>query len=102
MNPYERGVTTWVGDADKLVESQSCLVWWLVISPKTSGTAGRLIIRDGFSSSGKEVFRIRTAYARCCPLPAPLRLATGLFIDVDDNIDSYTVGYLTEEMLRGK
>lgn len=94
----ERYVVSRVATADELFESEPTLIYWVVIEVLQGGSKSTLKIRDGFSTSGKEVARFVTEYSRGFNLFPPIRCASGLYVDIDAWVSSYTVGFLPEEV----
>lgn len=99
---YNKPVKTGVGDKDKNFTKEATLVYWVIVNPNTAGTQGTLKIIDGVNANGTERARFTTAYNQHMPFYPPLRCDDGLFIDMDSNIGSYTVGYLTEAIAMGE
>ena len=94
----EKYVRSEDGTADKLFQSEPTLVYWLTVTPKAVATVGLIKILDGTDSSGKVKWQAETGVVIHFIFSPPIRCSMGLFIDVDTNIDLYTVGFLPEEV----
>lgn len=97
----ERYVVSDSAAADKLFEGEPTLVYWITVTPKTVATEGLITIRDGTDATGKKKWNAQAREVKHFIFHPPIRCAMGLFIDVDANIDMYSVGYLTEEVALG-
>lgn len=91
-------VVTKVATADQLFESEPTRVYWLTVIPQTAGTDGLITIRDGTDANGTPQWQAWVRETKHFHFAPPIRCVMGLFIDVDANIDSYTIGYLTEDV----
>ena len=96
---YNKPVQTEVATADKAITNEPTFLYWVFIEPKTSGAFGTVKVRDGFSTSDKEVARFVTEHGRMFPCYPPVRCAGGLYVDMDAEVRSYTVGYRFERLL---
>jgi len=93
---YDEPVVTYYGTADKAIEDEPTLVYWVFVEPLQLGTISTLYIRDGHSTSDPIVAKIAVGDSRVSPFYPPIRCAHGLYIDIDAWVTSYTVGYLRE------
>ena len=98
---YNKPVQTDVATADKAFTDEPTLVYWVFIEPLQIGTKGTLKVRDGHSTSDKEVARIVLGNGRMVHFNPPIRCAGGLYVDIDAWVTSYTVGYLFERLVKG-
>jgi len=98
-NLTEKLIATYVGSDDRLVQKEPSWVYWLVLSPKTIGTAAELRIYDGYDTSGKEIFRVKLAYSRNINFSPPLNCEQGIYIECVDAFNSYTVAYAAKRWL---
>jgi len=99
---YDKPVQTDVATADKAITDEPTILYWAMLEPATLGAKGTLKIRDGHSTSDKEVARIVTGDGRPFNFYPPIRLASGLYCDIDAAVTSYTVGYLFERIVKGE
>jgi len=93
----EKLINTYVGTDDRLVQKEPSYIYWLVLSPKTIGTAAEIRIYDGFSTGGKEVFRIKLAYSRNVNFQPPINCEQGIYVECVDAFDSYTIAYAAKK-----
>lgn len=68
-------------------------MYWIIFSAAVLGTAGTLIVRDGFDTGGTEKMRITSGYALAPLFDPPFLCDRGLYIDVDSGVAAYTIGY---------
>ena len=94
----ERYVRSEFGIANKLFQSEPTLVYWLTVTPAAVATIGLIKIRDGTDVNGTIKWQAETGVVKQFVFSPPIRCAMGLFIEVADAIDLFTVGYLTEEV----
>ena len=92
-------VSPQVHTTSKLLESQATLVFWLVVNPKTVSTEATIALHDGQNTSGTKRLEIATGYAFHPIFTPPIRFQHGLYVAIDTQVASYTVGYLTEEAI---
>lgn len=83
----------------RLLQTQPTLVFWIAVNPKTINTEAVLALYDGQNTSGTKRQEIATGYALQLLFQPPIRFSQGLYVDIDAQIDSYTIGYLTEEAI---
>lgn len=76
-----------------LIQKDACEVWWIMVSPETPATQGKLQIYDGFDTGGKLEAQLETAYANEFNFIPPIPCDQGLFVYNDANIASYTIAY---------
>lgn len=98
---YNKPVQTEVATADKAITDEPTFLYWIFVEPATIGTKGTVAIRDGHSTSDKEVARIVSGNGRMVHFNPPIRCDAGLYIDKDAAVTSYTVGYLFERIAKG-
>ena len=92
----EKVCETYVGNANKAVTDVPTLVYWVFFyTKKALDTHGAISIRDGFSTSDKEITKI-DEHGGMIPFNPPLRCAAGLYIDINSDVSTYTVGYIKE------
>ena len=99
---YDKPVQTGVAEASKAITDEPTLVYWIFVQITTLDTLGTLKIRDGFSTSDKEIARITTLHGGMFPFYPPLRCAAGLYVEATSGVTSFTVGYLFERLVSGK
>ena len=84
---------THYGEADIHLDKGSGVVYWLVV--QASGDDWELILRDGSDTGGKIILRVSQASetTRVFSFNPPLPYLAGLFVDLVEDIRSFTVGY---------
>lgn len=97
----EEVVETYYGAAAKEVSPEPARVYWLHVEAKTAGTIGKVDIFDGNGTGDWRVARITEAYGNTHPFNPPIKCKRALYVDMDANVISYTVGYIREVNLKG-
>jgi len=95
-----RVVDTAGGALTTLIQKDACEVWWIVVSPQTTGTAGILKLYDGFDVNGKLQFQIEPEYADTCNFIPPIPCDQGITVYNDANVASYTIAYRPKKWSR--
>lgn len=88
--------------ASKRFSNETTLVYWVMVNPKTVGTHALIEVFDGWDDSGIKRVEIYTGYDRPCVFLPPIRCQDGLYVKIDAEIYSYTVGWRTEASLLKK
>ncbi len=79
--------------ADDLVYRGKCLVYWVMITPATTDTAGVLNIIDGQSTGDQIRMSPAVELCRVLSFDPPFRMELGLYLEPVSNIDDVTIGY---------
>lgn len=81
------------GDADIHLDKGSGVVYWILVMATTG--SGTIRIRDGSDTGGKELTCIEIQANRgvLYPFSPPLPYRDGLFVDVIDHIQCFTIAY---------
>lgn len=95
-----KGVRPEVKTADALISRNPAYIHWITANPATIGTAGTLIIYDGFDTGGKKIFELISGYDRFCLFDPPIDCRQGIYVDIDAAVTSYSIAY--ESKARGQ
>jgi hypothetical protein len=102
MDLYGKPVRTRHDTADRLIDSDPTYVYWIHLTPTTSGTLGNAIIRNGRGADGSIAWEVSTEHGRAFSFYPPIRCDQGVYVDIDSNISDYTIGYLPASVLESK
>jgi len=96
---YSKPCLTHVDTASRLISEQEAILYWIFIRVTTLGTEGLLRIFDGWDAAGVEKCRLVVAYNRLYSFYPPFICNDALYIAMDQNITSYSLGYLPAKLV---
>ncbi|MBA7572237.1 hypothetical protein ES708_14013 [subsurface metagenome] len=91
---YERPCLTHVDTASRLIHDQEAILFWIILVPAALNAQGTINVYDGWDAAGKLKCIIKAGYARQHCFCPPIGCNDALYIEKDEHVESYSLGFL--------